>query len=119
MLPFDPVGERDFWLEVRLKYALDDEPRGPGPNRPLNVVHISHANHSIGRVCDFVGGYLVGLSKELNPAVEKHIAWMESEPEPDRAIYLESGLIYEGWLESLYDWRLALGSCKWGARSRP
>lgn len=116
MLPFDPVAERDFWLEVRLKYALDDEPRGPGPNRPPNVVHISRTNHSMGRVCDFVGGYLVGLSKELKPAVEKHIAWMESEPEPDRTIYLESGLIYEGWLESLYDWRQALGLCKWLGR---
>ena len=58
-----------------------------------------HSNHSIGRVCDFVGGYLVGLSRELKPAVEKHIAWMESEPEPDRAIYMEHELSYEGWLE--------------------
>jgi hypothetical protein len=116
VLPFDPVAERDFWLEVRLKYALDDELRGPGPNRPPNVVHISRTNHSVGRVCDFVGGYLVGLSRELKPAVEKHIAWMESEPEPDRAIYMESGLGYEGWLESLYDWRQALGLCKWLGR---
>lgn len=116
MLPFDPVAERDFWLEVCLKYALDNEPPGPGPNRPPNVVHISRANHAVGRVCDFVGGYLVGLSRELKPAIEKHIAWMESEPEPDRAVYIESGLIYEGWLEALYSWRQALGLCKWLGR---
>jgi hypothetical protein len=116
MLPFDPIELRDFWLEVRLKYALDDEPRGPGPNRPSNVVHISRTNHSVGRVCDFVDGYLVGLSRELKPAVEKHLAWMESEPEPDRVIYMENGLTYEGWLDSLYDWRQALGLCKWLGR---
>lgn len=68
MLPFDPVAERDFWLEVRLKYALDDGPLEPGPTRPPNVVHISRTNHSVGRVCDFVGGYLVGLSRELTSA---------------------------------------------------
>ena len=27
LLPFDPVGERDFWRETRLQYAIHDEPR--------------------------------------------------------------------------------------------
>jgi hypothetical protein len=116
MLPFDPIELRDFWLEVRLKYALDNEPRGPGPNRPPGVVHMSRTNYSVGRVCDFVDGYLVGLSRELKPTAEKHVAWMESEREPDRAIYMENGLTYEGWLDSLHDWRQALGLCKWLAR---
>jgi hypothetical protein len=116
MLPFDPIELRGFWLEVRLKYALDNEPRGPGPNRPPGVAHISRTNYSVGRVGDFVSGYFVGLWRELKPAVEKHIAWIESEPEPDRVVYMESGLTYEGWLDSLYDWRQALGLCKWLAR---
>jgi hypothetical protein len=116
MLPFDPIELRDFWLEVRLKYALDNEPRGPDHNRPPSVAHMSRTNYSVGRVCDFVGGYLVGLWRELKPAAEKHAAWMASEPEPDCAIYMESGLTYEGWLDSLYDWRQALGLCKWLAR---
>ena len=116
MLPFDPIELRDFWLKVRLKYALDSAPRGPGPNRPAGVAHMSRTNYSVGRVGDFVGGYLVGLWRELKPTVEKHTAWMESEPEPDRVVYIESGLTYEGWLDSLYDWRQALGLCKWLGR---
>ena len=100
MLPFDPIELRDFWLKVRLKYALDSAPRGPGPNRPAGVAHMSRTNYSVGRVGDFVGGYLVGLWRELKPTVEKHTAWMESEPEPDRVVYIESGCTYEGWLES-------------------
>src|SRR5882672_5140647 len=67
MLPFDPIELRDFWLEVRLKYALDNEPRGPDRNRPPGVAHMSRTNYSVGRVCDFVGGYLVGLWRELKP----------------------------------------------------
>src|SRR5215217_1750598 len=58
MLPFDPIELRDFWLKVRLKYALDSAPRGPGPNRPAGVAHMSRTNYSVGRVGDFVGGYL-------------------------------------------------------------
>ena len=27
LLPFDPVGERDFWRQTRLQYMIDDEPR--------------------------------------------------------------------------------------------
>lgn len=41
---------------------------------------------------------------------------MENEPEPDLVIYTEQGFTYEGWLDSLKDWREALGLCKWLGR---
>jgi hypothetical protein len=116
MLPFDPIDLREFFLEVRLKYVIDSNPPAPDRNRPPNVAHMARTNYSIGRACDFVNGYLVGLSRELKPLIEKHVTWMESEPEPDRVIYLESGFTYEGWMDSLYDWRVALGLCKWLGR---
>ena len=116
MLPFDPIAIRAFWLEVRLKYAIDSKPPAPDEHTPPGVAHFARVSYSARRASDFVDGYLVGLSKELKPLVEKHVAWMESEPEPDLAIYTEQGFTYEGWLDSLYDWRQALGMCKWLGR---
>lgn len=115
MLPFDPIDVRNFWLEVQLPYILNDEPR-VYDQAPAGVTHISHTSYSLMRTSAFVSGYLVGLSKELGPMVEKHATWMESEPEPDRAVYAERGFSKEGWLEALCDWRQALGVCKWLGR---
>src|SRR5882757_2180556 len=89
MLPFDPIELRAFWLQVRLKYAIESEPPVPDDHRPPGVAHFARVSYSARRVSDFVNGYLVGLSKELKPLVEKHVSWMESEPEPDLAIYRE------------------------------
>ena len=101
-------------------YAIDSKPPEPDHHRPPGVAHFARVSYSAGRSGEFVNGYLVGLSKELRPLVEKHIAWMESEPEPDLVIYTEQGFTYEGWLDSVHDWRQALGVCKWlcrGSRS--
>ncbi len=120
LLPFDPIEIRNFWLEVRLKYAIDSKPPEPDDHRPPGVAHFARVSYSAGRSGEFVNGYLVGLSTELRPLVEKHVAWMESEPEPDLVIYTEQGFTYEGWLDSVHDWRQALGLCKWlcrGSRS--
>lgn len=116
MLPFDPIAICDFWREVRLKYAIDSKPPVPDEHMAPSVAHFARVSYSARRASDFIDGYLVGLSKELKPLVKTHAAWMESEPEPDLAIYTEQGFTYEGWLDSLYDWRQALGMCKWLAR---
>lgn len=116
MLPFDPIELRAFWLEVRLKYAIESEPPVPDEHTPPGVAHFARVSYSARRVSDFANGYLVGLSKELKPLVEKHVSWIESEPEPDLRIYREQGFTHEGWLDSLYDWRQALGLCKWLSR---
>lgn len=115
MLPFDPVGEREFWLETRLQYTINDEPRVLERELP-GLTHISHDNHAGGLVTDLVSGYLVGLWDELRATTEKHLAWMERTPEPDRAIYLQRGFTNEGWKESQYDWRKALGVSQWLGR---
>lgn len=116
MLPFDPIAMRDFWLETRLRYAMDSKPPEPDEHREPGVAHFARVSYSARRSSDFVDGYLVGLSRELRPLVEKHVAWMESEPEPDLVTYTKQGFTYEGWLDSLKDWRQALGLCKWLGR---
>jgi hypothetical protein len=115
LLPFDPVGEREFWLEMRLQYTIDDEPRVDDKGLP-GLAHISNDTHAGMHTSDLISGYLVGLWKELRTTTDKHLAWMESYPEPDRAIYIERGLTNEGWRESLYGWRKALGVCQWLGR---
>ena len=116
MLPFDPIILREFWQEVRLKYAIDSKPPVPDEHTAPGVAHFARVSYSARRVSDFVDGYLVGLSKELKPLVETHTVWMEGEPEPSLAIYAEQGFTYEGWFDSVYDWRQALGMCKWLGR---
>ena len=76
MLPFDPIELRDLWLQVRLQYTI---------NCKLGLTPISHLSYATILTSSFVDGYLVGLSEELKAAIEKHVIWMESEPEPDRA----------------------------------
>lgn len=115
MLPFDPKGLRDFWLEVRLPITLKTEPPLHDPAM-AGVTHITRANYASGRAYDFVSGYFVGLSKELRPALEWHTAWMEREPEPDHQVYAKQGFSNEGWREAVLDWRQALGVCKWLGR---
>ena len=87
MLPFDPIAERDFWLETRLKYAIESKPPTSDEHTPPSVAHFARVSYSAGRTNEFVNGYLVGLSKELRRLVDKHLAWMESESEPNLVIY--------------------------------
>src|SRR5690242_1705865 len=87
LLPFHPVDERDFWLQTRLQYTIDDEPRVDDKGLP-GLAHVSNNVHAGMRTSDLVSGYLVGLWKELRATTDRHLAWMESYPEPDRAIYI-------------------------------
>ena len=78
MLPFDPIDLRDLWLQVGLQYTI---------NCKLGLTPISHLSYATILTSSFVDGYLVGLSEELKATIEKHVIWMESEPEPDRPVY--------------------------------
>jgi len=41
MLSFDPIGEREFWLQVRLRYTVNNKPRAVELELP-GLMHISH-----------------------------------------------------------------------------
>lgn len=77
---FDPVQEREFWLQIRLQYTIDNEPR-IFDREPPGVVHVSRFAYAAGQTSSLVKGYLVGLSEGLKATVEKHITWMEAQPE--------------------------------------
>ena len=107
MLPFDPIELRDLWLQVRLQHTI---------NRKPGLTPISHLSYAAMLTSSFVDGYLVGLSEELKATIEKHVIWMESEPEPDRLIYFDAGHAEEVWRDAVYEWRQLLGMCKWLGR---
>ena len=113
MLPFDPIALRDFWLKVRLPYVMNAAPLNHEEPR---VTHISRVSYAVVQASGFVNGYFVGLWNELLPKVEKHIRWMESEPEPEPSVYREHGLTEEGWRDEVFVWRQTLGLCKWLGR---
>jgi hypothetical protein len=109
MLPFDPIDLRDLWLRVGLEFTI---------NRATPGIHpVSHLTYATTQVSSFVDGYLVGLSNELKATAEKHVIWMETQPEPDRVVYADAGLTEEVWRDSVFEWRLSLGVCKWLSRS--
>ena len=110
MLPFDPVGERAFWRDMRLQYVVNDEPRVLEKEQELpGLTHIYHRSYAGGLLTDLVSGYLVGLWNELRPTTDKFLAWMESTPQPDRAGYLLLALTSDGIRDALTDWRPVLG----------
>jgi hypothetical protein len=115
MLEFNPTRSRDFWLRSHLKDAIDREPFS-GHKEPPGIEHISHHAYAEMQTANLISGYLYGFATELEATVEKHIAWMESQPEPDRVVYTGTGVTVEFWREALFSWRLVLGVCKWLGR---
>lgn len=105
---FDPVGERQGWLDFSLKIETDFHPE-----------RISREGHSgyVGLLANsFVDAYWVGLADEVRPTLEKIINWMEAQPEPDMSLFSDSRRHWrEGWY-ALYSWRRTLGLCKWLSR---
>jgi hypothetical protein len=106
--PFDPVAKRGFWLNHWLQKTIDTDHAGLAP--------LSRYPHSEMQVATILEGYLVGLSNELKPSVEKLITWMESQPEPERVDYAKVRITEEGWRDEVYLWRQLLGLCKWLGR---
>lgn len=115
MLEFDPIRARGFWLQRWLKKTIDAEPFHSDRNPPA-ITHISHHAYAEMQTTQLINGYVYGFANELKATVEKHIAWMESRPEPDRVVYAEGNLGVEAWREALFSWRLMLGLCKWLGR---
>ena len=103
---FDPVGERQGWLDFSLKVETDFTPE--------SIPRESHPHYVALKTNSFIDAYLVGLGDEVRPILEQIVAWMETQPEPDvRSI--RGNHWRDGWV-ALYSWRRTLGLCKWLSR---
>ncbi len=68
------------------------------------------------RANSFIEAYWVGLANEVRPTLEQIIAWMETQPEPDQAVFSEE---HNNWYDKWYvryTWWQVLGLCKWLSR---
>jgi hypothetical protein len=91
---FDPIRERQVWLEYGLKVETEFAPDGiPSTAQPGYVSQIANS---------LIEVYFVGLADEVRPTLEEIIAWMEAEAEPQAAVY---------------SWQRTLGLCKWLSRN--
>jgi hypothetical protein len=105
---FDPEDRRRSWLEFFLDFHANSDPESVHPRARGH-----YASSSAGSL---VGAYLVGLEDEVRPMVEKLTTWMERQPEPDRRLFADDVARNFSWLFALYQWRQALGLCKWLGR---
>lgn len=103
---FDPVGERQGWLDFSLRAETDFTPETiPRDGHPHYVALMTNS---------FVDAYLVGLADQVRPTLEKIITWMEAQPEPDVGSHSRKHW-HDGWF-AVYTWRRTLGLCKWLSR---
>jgi hypothetical protein len=108
---FDPVGDRNFWLRSFLGYIRTSDPEGVLPSvRP----HFAQL-----QTTSMIEAYLLGLADEVRPSLERLLAWMEAQPEPDRLVFSEEGHSEDAWGLAVYEWRQALGLCRWLSRADP
>jgi hypothetical protein len=105
---YDPVKRRSYWLKFGLKIETEFDPASVVARARPNYVH--HMTSSM------VDAFLVGLADEVRPTLEKIVAWMETQPEPDRLVFSGAGENWDAWWVALYEWRQALGLCKWLSR---
>lgn len=91
---FDPISERQGWLDYSLKVETEFAPDTIPSTAQDGYVSLT-AN-------SLVGAYWVSLSDEVRPTLEQVIAWMETRAEPPSAVY---------------SWQRTLGLCKWLSRS--
>ena len=90
---FDPIWERQGWLDYSLKVETEFTPDAIPPTAQDGYPSLT--------VNSLIGAYWVGLSDEVRPTLEQVIAWMEARTEPPFAIY---------------SWQRTLGLCKWLSR---
>ena len=108
---FDPVRYRDYWLRSFLDYVRSSDPERISPSvRP----HYAQVKTS-----SMIEAYMLGLVNEVRPTLEKLIAWMEAQPEPDRLVFSEKGHSEDAWGLAVYEWHQALGLCKWLSQADP
>lgn len=105
---FDPIGERQGWLDFSLKVETDFSPE--------RIPREGHSHYVALLANSFVEAYWVGLADQVRPTLEKIINWMEARPEPDMSLFSDNGRHWrDGWY-ALYSWRRTLGLCKWLSR---
>jgi hypothetical protein len=102
---FDPLKSRTIWL----RYGLEFEES----LRPNSVPPVGRPRYAQLQTSSMVDAYLLGLEKEVRPILERLVTWMESQSEPDRLIFSGAGHLDGAWWVALYEWRQALGICKW------
>lgn len=90
---FDPIRERQGWLDYSLKIETQFGPDAIPPTAQTGYVSLT-AN-------SLVQAYWIGLSAEVRPTLEQVVAWMETRSEPRSAGY---------------SWQRTLGLCKWLSR---
>jgi hypothetical protein len=104
---FDPIGDRKFWLEFKLKtmkFAPQEFSREAQPTYLHTLVNSS------------VDAFLLGLADHVRPLLEATIRWIESHDEPDLREYSKERHHWRyGW-DSRFAWYQTLGLCKWLSR---
>jgi hypothetical protein len=105
---FDPITERQGWLDFSLKVETDFNPE--------RVPREGHSHYVALLANSFVEAYWVGLADQVRPTLEKIISWMEAQPEPDMSLFSDKRRQWrDGWY-ALYSWRRTMGLCKWLSR---
>lgn len=103
---FDPIAGRDIWLKKgRLEFARS--------LRSDAVPPVGHPHYAQLQTSSMIDAYLVGLADVVRPILQELVTWMERQPEPDRLIFSGSGHHDGAWWVALYEWRQALGLCRW------
>lgn len=103
---FDPAARRHHWLT----FELDFDAR----YRPASVHPRVWASNAQLHATLYAEAYLVGLAAEVRPRIEALITWMEGQPEPHAADFPDP--TWSSWQYATYQWRQALGLCKWLSR---
>ena len=101
---FDPVRHRDYWRRSFLDYVRSSDPERISPSVLPTMLRRNEQHDR---------GLLLGLANEVRPTLEKLIAWMEAQPEPDRLVFSEKGHSEDAWGLAVYEWHQALGLCRW------
>src|SRR5690349_6091062 len=103
---FDPIGDRKFWLEVKLK-TMKFVPQDFSSEAQPTYLH-TFVNSS-------VDAFFLGLADHVRPFLESTIRWIESRDEPDLSAYSQERHWRYGW-DSRFAWHQTLGLCKWLSR---
>ena len=102
---FDPMQSRAIWLKHRLDYVASSD--------PTSLPVAARAHYAQIQTTRLIDAYLVGLAPEVRPILERLVAWMERQPEPDRRSFHAGGQEEDAWGLALYEWRQAFGVCRW------
>ena len=102
---FDPGEARRVWVIYRLAYLDGCDYAGIAPAARPHFAQIQASR--------FVDAYLVGLSEEVRPHLDRFVTWMEREPEPELGLFSGEGFDEDAPGLALWGWRQALGLCRW------